>query len=143
MFLNCGVGEDSLESPLDCKEFQPVHPKGNQSWIFTGRTDAWSYNSNTLATWCEELTHWKRPWCWERWRREEKGTTEDEIVGWHHRLNAHEFERALGIGDRRRSLACCSPWGCKELDTTKRLNWSEGKIPHLMNLVTMSIWKLM
>ena len=67
------VLEKTLENPLDCKEIQPVHPKGNQSWIFIG-----SWNSNTLATWCEELTHWKRPWCWER---QERGTTEDEIVG--------------------------------------------------------------
>ena len=58
--------EETLESPLDCKEIQPVHPKENQSWIFTGRTDGWSWNANTLVTWCEELTHWKRPWCWER-----------------------------------------------------------------------------
>ena len=65
MLLNCDVGEDSLESPLDCKELKTVHPKGNQSWIFIGRTDA-KAQSNTLATWCEELTHWKRPWCWER-----------------------------------------------------------------------------
>ena len=60
------VMEKTLESPLDCKEIQPVHPEGNQSWIFIGRTDGWSWNSNTLATWCEDLTHWKRPWCWER-----------------------------------------------------------------------------
>ena len=61
------VLEKTLESPLDCKEIQPVHPKGDQSWVFIGRTDwCWSWNSNTLATWCEELTHWKRPWCWER-----------------------------------------------------------------------------
>ena len=63
MFLNCGV-EKALESPLDCKEIQPVHPKGNQSWIFIGRT-CWSWNSNTMATWCEDLTHLKRPWCWK------------------------------------------------------------------------------
>ena len=59
------VLEKTLENPLDCKESQPVHPKGDQSWVFIGRTWCWSWNSNTLATWCEELTHWKRPWCWE------------------------------------------------------------------------------
>ena len=67
MLLNCGV-EKTLESPLDCKEIHPVHPKGNQSWMSIGRTDSWSWNSNTLATWCKELTHLKRPWCWERSR---------------------------------------------------------------------------
>ena len=65
-----------------------------------------------LATWCEELTHWKRPWCWERLRAGGEGTTEDEMVGWHHRLNRHEFEHALGAGGQG-GLACCSPWGCR------------------------------
>ena len=60
------VLEKTLESPLDCKEIQRIHPKGNQSWVFIGRTDGWNWNSNSLATWCEELTHLKRPWCWER-----------------------------------------------------------------------------
>ena len=80
-----------LESPLDCKEIQPVNPKGNQSWIFIGGTDAEA----------------------EDWRQEEKGTTEDEKVGWHHCLNGHEFEQALGVGDGQGSLACCSPWIAK------------------------------
>ena len=81
-----------LKNPLDCKEIHPVHPKGNQSWIFIGRTDVWSWNSNTLATWFKELTHWKRPWCFEDWRQEEKRMTEDEMVGWHHWLDGHEFQ---------------------------------------------------
>ena len=85
----------------------------------------WSWSSSTLATWCEELTHLKRLWCWEDWRREEKGTTEDEMVGWHHRLNGHEFERALGVGDRLGNLASCSPWDRKGSDTTGQLNWTE------------------
>ena len=72
-----------------------------------------SLNSNPLATWCEDLTHWKRPWCWD-WRLEEKETTEDEMVGWHHRLDGREFERALGVGDGQWGLACCSPWAHKE-----------------------------
>ena len=84
-----------------------------------------SWSSNTLATWCKELTHWKRPWCWEDWRQEEKGTTEDEMVGWHHQLNEHELEQAPGVGDGQRRLACSSPWGHKESDTTGRLNWTE------------------
>ena len=85
------VLEKTLESPLDCKEIQPVHPKRYQSWVFIGRTDA-EADSSTLATWCEELTHWKRPWCWEDWEQEEKGITEDKMAGWHHRLDGHEFE---------------------------------------------------
>ena len=72
----------------------------------------WSWSSNTLATGCEELTHWKRPWCWERLRRE-KGMTEDEMVGWHHWLDGRESEWTLGIGEGQRSLVCCSPWGLK------------------------------
>ena len=91
------VLEKTLESPLDFKKIQPVHPKGNQSWIYIGRTDVEAetstlWNFNTLATWCEELTHWKRPWCWERLKVGGEGTTEDEMVGWHHRLNGHAFE---------------------------------------------------
>ena len=81
----------------------------------------WSWSSNTLAIWWEEMTHWKRSWCWEGgW--EEKGTTEDEMVGWHHRLDGLKFEQTLGDSERQGSLACCSPWGCKELDMTERLN---------------------
>ena len=79
----------NLPSPLDCKEIQPVHPKGNQSLIVIG---SWSWNSNTLATWCKELTRWKRPWCWERLKAGGRGDDEDEMVGWHHRFNRHEFE---------------------------------------------------
>ena len=82
----------------------------------------WSWSSNTLATWCKEPTHWKRPWCWESWRQEEKAMTEDEMVGWHHRLDGYEFEQALGDGEGQESLRCCSPWGHKELDTTYQLN---------------------
>ena len=77
---------------------------------------------NILATWCEELTHWKRLWCWERLRVGGEGATEDEMVGWHHWLNGHEFEQALGDGEGQGSLACCCPWGHKELDLTEQLN---------------------
>ena len=76
-----------------------------------------------LATWCEKLVHWKRPWCWENWRQEEK-RTEDEMVGWHHWLNGHECEQALGVGDGHWSLACSCPWRRKESRTTERLNWT-------------------
>ena len=79
---------------------------------------------NTLATWCKELSHWKRPWCWERLKAGGEGTTEDEMVGWHHRLNGHEFEQAPGVGDGQGGLACCSPWGRKESDTTELLSWT-------------------
>ena len=120
MLLNCGAGEDSWES-LGCKEIQPVHPKGIQSWLFFGRTDA-RWKSNTLATWCEELTHWKRCWGWERLKARE-GDDRRWDGGWHHWLDGHDFEQALGVGDGQGSLACCSLWGRKELDTTERLNY--------------------
>ena len=116
--------EKILESPLDCKEIQPVHPKGNQSWVLIGRTDA---EAETPVLWPPD----KDPDARKYWRQEEKGTTEDEMVGWHYRLIGHEFEQALGAGDGQGSLVCCSPWGCKELDTTEWLNWTELK--HLSN----------
>ena len=134
------VLEKTLESPLDCKKIKPVNPKRNQSWMFIGRTDAdWSWNSNTLATWFEELTHGKRPWCWERLKAEEKGTTEDEMVGWHHWFNGHEFEQAPGVGDGQGSLVCCSPWGHKELDTTEWLNWTETLTEVLSQLLPQTL----
>ena len=85
----------------------------------------WSWSSSTLATCCEELTHWKDPDAGKDWRQEEKGMTEDEMVGWHHQLDGHEFEQALGVGDGPGSLAYCSPWGHKELDMTEQLNWTD------------------
>ena len=123
MLLNCGVGEDAWES-LGLWGDQITQSK-RKSVLNIHRKDwCWIWNSNTLATWCEELTHWKRPWCWERLRWEEKGTTQDEMVGWHHLLHGHEFEQAPGVGDRQGGLECCSPWGRKELDTTEQLNWT-------------------
>ena len=115
------VLEKTFESPLDCKEIQPVHPKGNQSWIFIGKDWCRSWNSNTLATWCEELTHWERPWCWERLKAGGEG---DDDGWWHHWLNGHVFELALGVGDGLGSLVFCSPWRHKEMDTTEWLNWT-------------------
>ena len=85
------VLEKNLESPLDCKEIQPVNPKGNQPCIHW-KDWCWSWSFNTLVTWNEELTHWERPWCWERLKVGEKGMTEDEMAGWHHQLDGHEFE---------------------------------------------------
>ena len=118
------VLEKTLESPLDCKEIQPVHPKGNQSWIFIGGTDG---ESEAPIFWPPDAKSWligKAPDAGKDWEQEEKGTTEDEMVGWHHRLNGHGFEHALRIGDGQGSLACCSPWVRKELDRTERLNWA-------------------
>ena len=119
------VLEKTLESPLNCKEIQPVHPKGNQSWIFTGRTDV---ESETLILWPPDVKNWliwKDPDAGKDWRQEGNGTTEDEMVGWHHWLNGHEFEWAPGVSDGEGSLACCSPWGRKESDMTERLNSTE------------------
>ena len=116
------VLEKTLESPLDCMEIQPVHSKGDQSWVFIGRTDA---EAETPILWLPDAKNWllrKDPDVEKGWRQEEKGTTEDEMVGWHHWLNRHEFEQALGVSDGQGSLACCSPWGCKELDMTEQLN---------------------
>ena len=83
-------------------------------------------NSNTLATWCEELTHWKRPCCWERLRAGGEGDDRDEMVGCHHRLNGHEFGQTPGVGDGQGGLVCCSSWGRKESDMTEQLNWTEA-----------------
>ena len=119
------VLEKTLESPLDCKEIQSVHPKGVQSWIFIGRTDA---EAETIL-WSPDAKNWligKDPDAGKDWRWKEKRTTEDEMTGWHHWLNGHEFEQTLGAGDGQGSLVCCSPWGRKESDTTKRLNWTEN-----------------
>ena len=108
------VLEKTLQSPLDCKEIKPVKPKGNQSWIFTGRTDA---EAETPVLQPSDANSWfirKDPDAGKDWRWEEKGTTEDEMVEWHYQLNAHEFEQALGGGEGQGSLVCCCPSGCKE-----------------------------
>ena len=117
------VLEETLESPWDSKEIQPVHPKADQSWVFIGRTDA-----ETPVLWppaAKNWLIWKDPDAGKDWRREEKGITEDKIAGWHHRLNGYEFEWTLRAGDGQGGLVCCSPWGHKELDTTEQLNWTE------------------
>ena len=118
------VLEKILESPLDCKEFQPVNSKGNQSWIFIGKTDA---EAESPILWPPDGKNWlfgKDSDAGKDWRQEDNGTTEVEMVGWHYRLDGHEFEQALGVGDRQEGLACCSPWGCKKSDTTVWLNWT-------------------
>ena len=116
------VLEKTLESPLDCKEIWLVNLKGNRSWIFTGRTD-----TETPILWPPDVKSWligKDSDAGKDWRQE-KGTTKDEMVVWHNRLNGHEFEQTLGVGDGQGSLVCCSPWGWKESDTTEQLNWTE------------------
>ena len=103
------VLEKTLESPLDTKETKPVNPKGNQPWILTGRTDA---EAEAPILWPPDAKNWliwKYPDARKDWRQEEKGLTEDEMVGWHHWLNGHEFEQAPGVGDGQGSLMSCSP----------------------------------
>ena len=129
------VLEKTVESPLGCKEIKPVHPKGNQSWIFIGRTDA-----EAPILWPPDVKNWLRrkdPNSGKDWRQEEKGTTEDDMVGWHQQLDGHEFEQALEVGDGQGSLACCSPWGCKELDTTEWLKWTDWSSPCLRAIINM------
>ena len=122
MLLNCGVGQDSWES-LGLQG-DPTSPFWRRSALgFLWKEWCWSWNSSTLATSCEELTHWKRLW-WRDWGQEEKGTREDEMAGWHHQLDGREFEWTPGVGDGQGGLACNS-WGHKESDTTERLFWSE------------------
>ena len=116
------VLKKTLESPLDCKEIQLVHPKGNQSWIFIGRTDA---EAEVPILWPSDAKSWllrKDLDAGKEGRQEEKGMAEDKMVGWHHWLNGHEFEQAPGDGEGPGSLACRSPWDCKELDTIELLN---------------------
>ena len=115
----------TLLSPWGCKELKPVNLKGNQSWIFIGRTDA---EAEAPILWLSDVNNWligKDPAAGKDCMQEEKGTTEDEVIGWHHWLNGHERELASGVGDGQGGLTCCSPWGYKESDTTERLNWTE------------------
>ena len=112
-----------LESSLDSKEIKSVNPQGKSVLNIHWKGWCWSWNSNTLATWCEELTLGKDPDAGKDWRQEEKGVTEDETVGWHHRLDGHESEQAPGAGDGQGGLVCCSPWGRKESDMTEQLSW--------------------
>ena len=118
------VLEKTLESPLDCKEIQPVHFKGYLSYVFFGRTDA---EAETPIFWPPHAKNWliwKDPDARKDWSQE-KGMTEDEMVGWHHWLHGHEFEQAPGVGDGQGGLTCCDSWGHKELDMAERLNWTD------------------
>ena len=117
--------EKTIESPLYWKEIKSVKPKGNQSWIFIWRTDA---ATETPIFWPPDEKNWltgKDPEAGQDWRQDEKGMAEDEMVGWHHRLDEHEFKQSLGIDDGQGSLTCCNPWDHKESDTTEQLNWTE------------------
>ena len=121
-YFRAVVLEKTLESPLDYKEIQPVTPKGNQSWIFIGRTDA---ETETPILWPPDVKNWligKDLAAGKDWRQKEKGMTEDKMVGWQHQFTGHEFEQVPGDGEGQGSLACCSPWGCKESDTAERFN---------------------
>ena len=116
--------EKTLESPLDCKEIQPVHPK-DQSWVFIGRTDV---EAETPILWPSDAKSWliwKDPDAGRDWGQEEKGMTEDDMAGWHHWFNGHEFRWASGVGIGQGGLACCGSCGLKESDTTEWLNWTE------------------
>ena len=119
------VLEKTLESPLDCKEIQPVHPKGDQSWVFIGKTDV---EAETPILWPPHAKSWlieKEPDAGRDWGQEEKGITEDEMAGWHHRLDEHGFGWTLGVGDGQGGLVCCDSSGRKDSDTTELLNWIE------------------
>ena len=119
------VLEKTLESPLDCKEIQPVHSKGDQSWVFFGGNDA---KAEALVLWPPHVNSWligKDSDAGRDWGQEEKGTTEDEMAGWHHWLNGHEFGWTPGVGDGQGGLGCCNSWGRRESDMTERLNWTE------------------
>ena len=129
--------ENILESPLDCKEIQLVNHKGYQSWIFTGTTDA---EAEAPILWPPDVENWltgKDPDAGKDWRQEEKGTTEDEMVGWHHQLDGHEFEQALEVGNGQGSLTCCSPWGRRvRHDWATELNWTD---PYLRWVLFLAI----
>ena len=119
------VLEKTLESPLDCKEIQPVHPKGDQSWVFIGRIDVEAETPILCPPHAKSWLIGKDPAAGKDWGQEEKGTIEDEMGEWHHRLNGHRFGWTLGVDDGQGGLPCCDSWGHKESDTTEQLNWTE------------------
>ena len=127
------VLEKTLESPCDCKEIQPVYSEGDQSWDFFGGNDA---KAETPVLWPPHVKSWligKDSDAGRDWGQEEKGMTEDEMAGWHHRLDEHEFEWTPGVGDGQGGLACCNSWDRKESDMTERLNWIElGYCPGIL-----------
>ena len=120
------VLEKTLESPLDCKEIQPVHSEGDQPWVFFGRTDA---KAETPVLWPPHAKSWligKDSDAGRDWGKEEKGTTENEMAGWHHWLDGRESEWTPGVGDGQGGLVCCDSWNRKQSDTTEQLNWTDG-----------------
>ena len=140
------VLQKTLEGSLDCKEIQPVHPKGDQSWVFIGRADV---EAETPILWPPDAKSWligKDPDAGKDWGQEAKGTTEDKMFGWHQRLDGHGFGWTQGVGDGQGGLECCSPWGHKESDMTERLNWTELNLNinsfypdcHLMKYILVS-----
>ena len=137
------VLEKTLESPLDCKEIQPVHSKGDPSWVFFGRNDA---KAATPVLWPPHEKSWligKDSDAGRDWGQEEKWTTEDEMAGWHHRLDRFEFEWTPEVGDGQGGLVCCNSWCRKESDTTERLNWTELMLPRqtivILNLAQLFV----
>ena len=132
------VLEKTLKNPWDCREIKPVNPKGNQSSIFIARTDA---KAEAPILWPPDAKNWligEDPDAGKDWRQE-KGTTEDETIGWHHQLSGHEFEQALRVADGQGSLVCCSPWGLKESDTTEQLNWTEPNMAFGRNRIVSKL----
>ena len=130
------VLEKTLESPLEYKEVQPVHPEGDESWVFIGRTDV---EAETPVFWpldAKSWLIWKDPNAGEDWRHE-KGTTEDEMIGWYHQLYGHGFGWTPGVSDGQGGLVCCSSWVRKESDTTEQLNWTVLICTQVLN----SIWQ--
>ena len=128
------VLEKTLEIPLDCKVIQPVHPKGNQSWVFFWRSDP---EAETLILWSPDAKNWlvwKDPNAGKDWRQEKKGMIEDEMAGWHHWLDGHEFEQAPGVVDVQGNLVCCSPWGLKRIghDWTELISYFPHSICFLL-----------
>ena len=124
----------TLESPLNCKEIHSVHPKGDQFWVFIGRTDA---EAETPVLWPPHAKSWfvgKDPDAGRNWGQGEKGMTEDEMAGWHHWLDGHESEQTPGVCDGQGGLVCCNSWSHKESDTTERLKWTE------LTLLTIFHW---
>ena len=132
------VLERTLESLLNCKEIKPVHPKGDQSWVFIGRTDI---EAETPILWPPDTKSWliwTDPDAGKHWGQVEKGMTEDEMVGWHHPLHGHGFGWTLGVGDVQGGLAWCGSWDRKELDKTEQLNWTELNWTELCTLIQFS-----
>ena len=134
------VVEKTLESPLVCKEIQLVHPKGNQSWIFTGRTDAEVEDPIIWPPDAKGRLIRKDSNAGKDWRQKEKGVTEDKMVGWHHQLNGSKPQQVSCVGKGQGSLACCSPQGCTESDMTEQLNWNESNVCNTQTSCKITQW---